>query len=107
MLRKAPSQANYPQTKNRPLRAQKHVEVLGLRCGKDGTSGTRVYVYQGQQAQEGADLRILRTCRRLQQQPGRGQQLSPLAQQGQVQQYQTHVFAPVVTCARILSMKAD
>ena len=32
MLRKAPSQANYLQTKNWPLGAQKHVEVLGLRC---------------------------------------------------------------------------
>jgi hypothetical protein len=26
-----PLQANYPQTKNWPLRAQKHIEVLGLR----------------------------------------------------------------------------
>jgi hypothetical protein len=30
-LRKTASQANYPQTNNWPLRAQKHVEVLGLR----------------------------------------------------------------------------
>ena len=29
-----PLQANYPQTKNWPLRAQKHVEVLGLRWGE-------------------------------------------------------------------------
>ena len=38
----------------------------------------------------------------LQQQPGGGgggQQPGPLVQPGQVQQYQTHVFAPVVTGA--------
>ena len=35
----------------------------------------------------------------MQQQLGGGQQPSPLAQRGQVQQDQTHVFAPVVTGA--------
>ena len=40
MLRKAPSQANYPQTKNRPPGAQKHVEVLGLRWPTPSSSPT-------------------------------------------------------------------
>lgn len=50
-------------------------------------------------------MRVQRRCRRLQQQPRAGQQLSPVAQQGQVQQYQTHVFAPVVTGAPMKNPK--
>jgi len=68
-------------------------------------SSRRVHVYQGQQAQEGAGYaypanqsvprKELSSGVAL---PG-GQQPGPLVQPGQVQQYQTHVFAPVVTGA--------
>jgi hypothetical protein len=79
------------------------------RHGEDGAGSTRrVHVYQGQQAQEGAGYaypanqsvprKELSSGVGLQQQPGGGgQQPGPLVQPGQVQQYQTHVFAPIVT----------
>ncbi|EDR01503.1 uncharacterized protein LACBIDRAFT_295563 [Laccaria bicolor S238N-H82] len=71
------------------------------RHAEEGSSSSRrVHVYQGQQAQEGvgyaypANQSVPRKDVGLQQQPP-----GPLVQPGQVQQYQTHVFAPVVTGA--------
>ncbi|KIJ96325.1 hypothetical protein K443DRAFT_682397, partial [Laccaria amethystina LaAM-08-1] len=87
-----------------------HLRHHSRRHGEDGAGSRRVHVYQGQQAQEGAGYaypanqsvprKELSSGVGLQQQPGGGgQQLGPLVQPGQVLQYHTHVFAPVVTGA--------
>jgi hypothetical protein len=87
-----------------------HLRHHSRRHGEEGAGSRRVHVYQGQQAQEGAGYaypanqsvprKEMSSGVGLQQQPGGGgQQPGPLVQPGQVQQYQTHVFAPVVTGA--------